>query len=81
MTENKIDYTNNAYLVKRLSREYIFPHAKTFLISIALMVVIAITTAYQAYLVKPALDEIFVNKNTAMLIFIPLVSNESRCIK
>ena len=40
---------------------------------IELMIVIAITTSYQAYLVKPALDEIFVNKNTAMLVFIPIV--------
>ena len=67
------DYTNNSYLVKRLSKEYIFPHLKTFLISMALMIVIAITTSFQAYLVKPALDEIFVNKNVAMLVYIPLV--------
>lgn len=69
----EIDYRNNTYLVKRLSKEYIFPHYKTFLISIVLMIVIAITTAFQAYLVKPALDEIFVKKNVAMLLYVPLV--------
>ncbi len=71
MTE--IDYSKNGYLAKRLSKEYILPHKKTLLISIFLMIIIAITTAFQAYLVKPALDEIFVNKNVTMLAIIPLV--------
>ena len=71
--KKEIDYKNNLYLVKRLSRDYIFPHYKVFAVSIFLMIVIAVTTAYQAYLVKPALDEIFVNKNVRMLVIIPLI--------
>ncbi|MDA0902432.1 MAG: ABC transporter ATP-binding protein [Proteobacteria bacterium] len=73
-TENlEIDYANNVYLVKRLFRTYVFPHYKTFFLSIALMIVIAAATAAQAWLVKPALDIIFVEKRVNMLVFIPIV--------
>ncbi len=58
--------------VKRLSKEYIFPHAKTFAISIILMMVIAGTTAIHAWLVKPALDSVFVKKDASMLLIIPV---------
>lgn len=69
----EINYNSTSYLVKRISREYVFPHYKTFLISIALMLVIAGTTALHAYLVKPALDAVFVEKRPNALIFIPLI--------
>jgi len=58
--------------VKRLSKEYIFPHAKTFAISIILMMIIAGTTAIHAWLVKPALDSVFVKKDASMLLLIPV---------
>ena len=37
------------------------------------MFVVAGTTAAHAYLVKPALDEVFVNKNVSVLVLIPVV--------
>ena len=37
------------------------------------MIVVAGTTAYHAYLVKPALDEVFVNQNTKALTTVPLI--------
>jgi subfamily B ATP-binding cassette protein MsbA len=58
--------------VKRLSKEYIFPHIKTFAISIILMLVIAGTTTIHAWLVKPALDSVFVKKDASMLLLIPV---------
>lgn len=58
--------------VKRLCKEYVMPHAKTFAISIILMLVIAGTTAIHAWLVKPALDSVFVKKDVSMLLLIPL---------
>lgn len=61
------------YLVKRIAREYIFPHWKTFLISAILMIVIAGTTALHAWLIKPALDSVFVKKDSSMLVIIPFV--------
>ncbi len=68
-----INYDSNWYLVKRLTNEYIIPHRKTFLISIALMLIIAGTTSLHAYLVKPALDSVFVEKKANALIIIPII--------
>ncbi len=68
-----IDYTSTSYLAKRIIKEYVIPHWKTFLVSVVLMLVIAATTAFHAWLIKPALDSVFVNKNTNALLYIPLV--------
>lgn len=69
----EINYANTWYLVKRIAKEYIIPHHKTFIISILLMFAIAGTTALHAYLVKPALDAVFVEKKPNALIIIPLI--------
>ena len=69
----KINYSSTIYLSLRILKEYIIPHKKTFFISIALMVVIAGTTSFHAWLVKPALDSVFVEKRAGALIIIPLV--------
>jgi subfamily B ATP-binding cassette protein MsbA len=68
-----INYNSTYYLVKRLTKEYIIIHWRTFAISIALMLVIAGTTSFHAWLIKPALDSVFVEKNTTALVFIPIV--------
>jgi subfamily B ATP-binding cassette protein MsbA len=70
---SKPDYKDNLYLAKRLFKNYVFPYKFKFFVSILLMFVVAGTTAFHAYLVKPALDEVFVNQNTAVLITIPLI--------
>ena len=72
MSDKQIDYTSTPYLVKRICLNYIKPHLFTFLFAISLMFVIAGTTAAHAYLIKPALDSVFVDKNTTMLVIIPL---------
>jgi subfamily B ATP-binding cassette protein MsbA len=69
----EINYSSSSYLVKRITREYIIPHWKVFTISVSLMLVIAATTAFHAWLIKPALDSVFVDKNTSALVIIPLV--------
>ncbi len=69
----EINHASTWYLVKRLTLEYIVPHRKTFLLSIALMLVIAGTTALHAYLIKPALDSVFVDKKENALIIIPII--------
>lgn len=68
-----INYDGTWYLAKRITKEYIIPHWKTFLTSIALMLVIAGTTSLNAWLIKPALDSVFVEKNTTALVIIPIV--------
>lgn len=71
MTTESIDYSNTKYLVKRVTKEYIFPYWKTLFISISLMLVIAGTTSLHAWLVKPALDSVFVEKKQGALYIIP----------
>ncbi len=67
------NYDSTWYLVKRISKEYIFPHKKTFFVSVLLMLVIAGTTSLNAWLIKPALDSVFVEKKTQALVIIPIV--------
>jgi subfamily B ATP-binding cassette protein MsbA len=68
-----INYNSTFYLAKRITKEYIVVHYKTFFTSILLMLVIAGTTSFHAWLIKPALDSVFVQKNTNALIYIPIV--------
>ncbi len=67
------NYASTIYLARRLTKEYIAPHWKTFLISVVLMLVIAGTTSLHAWLIKPALDSVFVEKKKWALVVIPLI--------
>lgn len=49
------------------------PHWGRFLVALLCMLVTGLTTAGLAYIVKPALDEIFLKKNSEMLTWIPLI--------
>jgi subfamily B ATP-binding cassette protein MsbA len=68
-----INYNSTTYLVKRITREYIISHWKILSISVALMLVIAGTTALHAWLIKPALDSVFFEKDYHALIYIPII--------
>jgi subfamily B ATP-binding cassette protein MsbA len=48
------------------------PHAAKFILAMFCMLIVGATTAALASLVKPVLDDIFINKNAAMLTLIPL---------
>lgn len=48
------------------------PHTLRFLAAMACMLVVGMTTSALAFLVKPALDEIFLKRNADMLKLIPL---------
>jgi len=48
------------------------PHAIRFFIALFCMLIVGATTSALAFLVKPALDEIFLKKNSVMLKWIPL---------
>ena len=49
------------------------PHIAKFMLAMLCMLVVGITTSSLAFLVKPALDEIFLNKNADMLKFLPIL--------
>ena len=68
-----INYNSTTYLVKRITREYVIPHWKILSISVVLMLVIAGTTSFHAWLIKPALDSVFVEKDYHALIYIPII--------
>jgi subfamily B ATP-binding cassette protein MsbA len=48
------------------------PHMSKFILAMGCMIVVGVTTSALAFLVKPALDEIFLKKNSQMLFWIPL---------
>ena len=48
------------------------PHAVKFIIAMLCMLIVGVTTSGLAFLVKPALDEIFLKKDADMLKLIPL---------
>lgn len=60
-------------LAKRLYREYMRPHIGKFMLAVGCMVIVAASTALNAWLMQPALDDIFLKKDVTMLALIPLV--------
>ena len=48
------------------------PHTSKFILAMLCMLVVGATTSALAFLVKPALDEIFLKRNSDMLMWIPL---------
>ena len=52
---------------------YLIPLWKQLLISVFCMVVFALLTAAIAFIVQPALDDIFIKKDAAMLKLLPVV--------
>lgn len=59
-------------IYKRLLK-YLRPYIGKLVVAGACMLGVAILTASLAYLVKPALDDIFFEKNLNMLMLIPVV--------
>lgn len=65
-----VHYSNRS-LLKRLLREHIKPYWKNISLALCCMLVIASATATNAWMMQPALDTIFIEKNHAMLWVIP----------
>ena len=64
--------SNNSFLlIKRLITEHIRPYFKKLALASVAMLVLAGTSTLLVWLVRPALDKIFVAKNVSMLIYIP----------
>ena len=60
-------------LLKRVLREHIRPYRKRLAIAIACMFIVAATTATNAWMMQPALDKIFIEKDRHMLLIIPFI--------
>ena len=62
---NKLD------LVKRIFRTQIKKYIPELILTFVFIIITSITTAVTAWLLDPAIKEIFENKNTKMLYLIP----------
>ena len=60
-------------LIKRLIKEHVRPYFGKMFIAAICMAIVAATTATNAWLMQPVLDEVFLNKNTQLLLLVPIV--------
>ena len=60
-------------IITRLANGYILRYRGYLIGAVICMVLAASMTALNAYMIKPVLDEIFVNKNSDMLAIVPLI--------
>jgi subfamily B ATP-binding cassette protein MsbA len=59
------------HLARRMVREYLWQHRRPLLIAIAFMLVISLTTAALAWLLRPAIQLLFVEKDPQFLYTLP----------
>ena len=59
-------------ILKRLFQNYVLKHRIKLSFSIICMIVVAATTATNAWLMQPNIDDIFINKNATLLFIIQL---------
>lgn len=59
-------------LVKRLIKQYLASHSGKLVLAIICMLLVAGTKAAQAWMIKPALDDVFLKKDAHMLLVIPV---------
>ena len=60
-------------LVARLFRGYIRNHTGKLVVAAICMAIVAATTAGNAWLMEPVLDDVFLNRDRTMLLIIPIV--------
>ncbi|TNE59533.1 MAG: ABC transporter ATP-binding protein [Alphaproteobacteria bacterium] len=65
------DGQTTSYLVRRVMRDYLAGHIRPLLIAITFMLVTAGTTGALAWILRPAIDQLFVGKDPTLLYFIP----------
>ncbi len=68
-------------LMLRLLQDYIRPHAGRLLWAAGFMAVVAATTGLNAWLLKPAIDKVFVEQVPGMLILVPIVLIALACLR
>jgi subfamily B ATP-binding cassette protein MsbA len=64
---------NDTIQLLRRSLGYFLPYKLLIIASFAALGIVALSTAGAAYLVQPALDEIFIKKDQSALVFIPFL--------
>ena len=64
-------YYKGSALVKRLLREHILKYYRKLLVAVLCMITVAVCAAANAWLMQPALDQIFIARDRTMLAVIP----------
>ena len=62
---------NNIQILKRLYKSYTKKYLKKILVSLFFTIILAGSTSAVAYLLDPAIDQLFINQNKKMLFLIP----------
>ena len=63
----------NFQILKRLFKDYTQKHLKKIILALILSIAVAGSTSSIAYLLDPAIKEIFINKDQTMLLIIPIL--------
>ena len=67
-----MDYNNNIEVLKRLFNTYTKKHLKKIFLSVFFSLILASSTALIAWLLDPAIEKIFVNKDKTLIFIIPI---------
>jgi len=70
--ESTSKYDSSFYLVSRIFSEHISSKASPIVFAILCMLIVSVTTAVNAWLMQPVLDDIFLKQNHKMLYLIPI---------
>ena len=70
---DKVEKTSSWSLVRRLYNDFVSTLQAKLVIAIIAMIIIAACNALQAWLLKPALDDIFLKKDITKLLTIPII--------
>ena len=68
----EIDNYSTFNIVKRVFKEYVIPNKFKFIIAMILIGITSGAVTYRAYLMKPAIDKIFINKESSQLIVVAM---------
>ena len=64
--------SSNYYILSRIFENYVNKHSRKLIISIICMIIVSATTALNAWMMQPVLDDIFIDKNESLILIIPL---------
>ena len=68
-----MDYQNNIEVLKRLFNTYTKKHLNKIFLSVFFSVILAGSTASIAWLLDPAIEKIFINKDKTLILVIPIL--------
>lgn len=60
-------------IIKRLLKDHVGPYRKQVFLAVVFMVIVAICSTIIVWLVKPAIDQIFITHDKQMLVLVPLM--------